>query len=279
MTTPTQPSGAPPSWTPLAQRCPRREFGMAVVKDTLITVGGVDTSNKKSKKISMWDPTIQKWKDNYYPSLLTARSSPCVVVHDNKWLVVIGGKVTDKPTDSIEKLDVDSHKSWTFCAPFPEKCSEMSVAVIGTDLYVAGSIWGAPEPAKVVYSVSMLYLIHVKEETRWKQLPNIPNSSSCIASLPHEEEAILAVGGEVSIVSTLAKRSPILSCRPKTGSVKWESVGSLPCERSCCTCLTLPGRRVVLLGGTQLTNQEGVKRVDLGTFSEELEDSTSHFQY
>ena len=235
----------------------------------LITIGGIDTSNKRSKKICLWDATAQKWKDNFYPSLQTARSSPGVVVHDDKWVLVIGGFVTDKPTTSIEKLDVDSHKSWSVCAPLPEKCSNLSFTVMKSELFIAGTVWEGEEPSKVVYSTPLVYLIHVKDQTKWKKLPKIPNSSSSITCLPHEE-VLLAVGGEVSLVSTLAKRSPILSCVPKMdlGSMKWESVGSLPCERSCCLCLPLPGRRLVILGGTQLTNQEGVRRVDMGIFSE-----------
>ncbi len=250
---------------------------MAVVRDMLIIIGGIDSSNKKSKKIGLWDETVQKWKDNFYPSLQTARSSPVVIVHDNKWVVVVGGYNTDKPTNAIEKLDVDSHKAWSICAPLPEKCFNLSYAIVRSELFIAGTIWGGEESSKVVYTTPLVYLIHVKNETKWKSIPNIPNASSSIVSLPHEEEVLLAVGGEVSLVSTLAKRSPILSCVPKkdSGNIKWESVGSLPCERSCCFCLPLPGQQMVVLGGTQLTNQEGVRRVDIGSFSEHDEQMSS----
>ena len=267
MTNTTEPL---PSWVPLPAKTPRREFGMAVVKDMLITIGGIDQYNKKSRKIGFWDSTVQKWKENFFPSLQTARSSPGVVVHDNKWVVVIGSYVTDKPTNSIEKLDVDSHKAWSVCVSLPEKCINLSFAVVKSELYIAGTVWGGQESAKVVYTPLLVYLIHVKNETKWRTIPNIPNASSSLTCLPHEEEVLLAVGGEVSLVSTPAKRSNILSCIPRTDSaaIKWESVGSLPRERSCCFYLPLPGQQLVILGGTQLTNQEGVRRVDIGTFEE-----------
>jgi len=266
-----------PSWVPLSVKTPRREFGMAVVKDMLITIGGIDQYNKKSKKIALWDFAAHKWKDNFFPSLQTARSSPGVVVHDNKWVLVIGGYASDKPTNSIEKLDVDSHRAWSACVSLPEKCFNLSFAVVRSELYIAGTVWGSQESAKVVYSTPLVYLIHVKNETKWKTIPKIPNVSSSLTCLPHEE-VLLAIGGEVSLVSTLAKRSPILSCVPKAdlAGIKWESVGSLPCERSCCFCLPLPGRQLVILGGTQLTNQEGVRRVDIGTFME-LHDSNPYY--
>ena len=139
-------------------------------------------------------------------------------------------------------------------------------------------MWGGQESSKVVYTTPLVYLIHVKNETKWRIIPKIPNASSSLTCLPHEEDVLLAVGGEVFLVSTLAKRSPILSCIPRTDSaaIKWESIGSLPRERSCCFCLPLPGQQLVILGGTQLTNQEGVRRVDIGTF-EEHQDTNPYY--
>lgn len=245
-------------------RCPRKNFGMAAVESTLVIVGGADASNKKSNKVAVWDATSQ-WKENYYPSLLQARAFPDVAVY-KKWLLVIGG-MTDKALNAIEKFDLESHKpAWSLCVPLPDKCTEISSVVIEHTLYVAGTAAnGASELGKAVYSVLLPLLIRIKakDTSVWEKLPNIPNPTSSLCSM--SRKTLLAFGGEVDPVSSLAMLSPVYSLALQEGGIKWERVGSLPFERNCCTCLRVGMNKVVVLGGTQLHAQEGLRRVDMGT--------------
>lgn len=253
----------PDSWSQLA-RCPRKNFGMVAIDNTLVIVGGADSSHKKSNKVTVWDPTAHQWKEGFYPSLLQARASPHVTVFKN-WMLVIGG-TADKTLNVIEKLDTESHKPWTQCPPLPDRCTDISSVLIDHTLYVAGTAVGSSETGKVVYSVLLPLLIRIKakDTSVWEKLPNIPNTTSSLCAV--SRKSLLAFGGEPDIMSSLAILSPVLSLKlQQEGGIKWERVGSLPFERNCCTCLCVGGNKVVLVGGTQPQMPEGLRRVDVGT--------------
>lgn len=252
----------PEAWSQLA-KCPRKNFGMAAVDNTLVIVGGVDSTQKKSNKVAVWDSTTQQWKEGYYPSLLQARALPHVAVY-KKWLLVIGG-IADKTLNTIEKLDLESSKPWTYCPPLPDRCADISSVVINHTLYVAGTACGTNEPGKMAYSVLLPLLIRMKakDNSVWEHLPNVPNTTAALTSVSRRK--ILAFGGEVDPKSSLSGLSPVMSLRLQEMGTKWERVCSLPFERNCCTCLHVGGNKVLLLGGTQSHTSEGVKRVDMGT--------------
>lgn len=235
---------------------------MVAVRNTLVTIGGIESSNKKSTKVTVWDPTVEQWKDNYYPPLLNAQSSPKVILYEN-WLILIG-------VNTVEKYDIDSKKLiWSLCAPLPEKCTDISCTTVENTLYVAGSITSdsADGTENVVFYALLPVLTRIshKDKTIWKRLPNIPSPCSTILSI--HRKSILALGGEVALQSSLSMHGPVFSYNlKKEASTKWERVGSIPYDRKYCTCLKLPGNRIVVLGGQQPLNSEGIKRVDVGIF-------------
>ena len=70
-------------------------FTMATVNDQLVLVGGRDvTTHKSSAMLGVWSEQSQTWT-NPFPPMPTPRRSPSVVTHDNRWLVVVGGKIED----------------------------------------------------------------------------------------------------------------------------------------------------------------------------------------
>jgi N-acetylneuraminic acid mutarotase len=254
----------PESWSELTTKCPRKNFGMAAVDNILVIVGGVDSAQKRSNKVTVWDPTAQQWKEGYYPSLVQARASPHVMLY-KRWLLVIGG-TAEKTLSAIEKLDVDSNKPWAQCPPLPNRCADISSVIVEHTLYVAGIAVGTSEPGKVVYSVLLPLLVRIraKDNTVWDQLPNIPNTSASLCSITRK--SILAFGGEVELMSSISSMlSPMFTLKLHEAGTKWERVGSLPFERNCCTCLRVGGNKVVLLGGSQQQAAGGVKRVDVVT--------------
>lgn len=252
----------PESWSQLT-KCPRKNFGMASINNMLVIVGGVDSTHRKSNKVTVWDSTSRQWKEGFYPSLLQARASPHVTVYKN-WLLVIAG-TADKTLNIIEKLDVESNRPWTHCPPLPDRCADISSVVIEHTLHVAGTAIGASEPGKMAYSVLLPLLIRIrpKDNSVWERIPIIPNTTASICSI--SRKSVLTFGGEVEPMSSLSMLSPIFSLRLQEEGSKWERVGSLPFERNSCACLRVGGNKVVLLGGTQPQMPEGLKRVDVGT--------------
>ena len=68
-------------------------FAMAVVNDQLVLVGGIDVKTRKCiAMLGVWSEQSQTWT-NPFPPMPTARRSPSVVTHDNRWLVVVGGRI------------------------------------------------------------------------------------------------------------------------------------------------------------------------------------------
>ncbi len=257
---------------------------MGVVDNTLVIVGGVEASHKKSGKVTVWDATGRQWREGLYPNLAHARANPCVVTYEN-WLLVVGGT----GTGTVEKLDMDTSKSWTPCPPIPERCSHISCVAIDHTLYAAVTIvsnasfsssvslqdqgsGGGGSNVRGLFSVFLPLLVRIKpkDTTVWSKMAAIPTSSSSLCTLT--QRSLLAVGGEIDASSSLPQLSPVLSLELRKGAgIKWERVGSLPCERMCCTCLGVGMAeqgsccRVVVLGGTQTGAQEGLQRVDVGT--------------
>ena len=252
------------AWGKLPVNTPRRDFGMTAIENTLVIVGGVDSSQRKSGKLTVWDSSAQQWKDGFYPSLAYPRASPNITLYKN-WVLVIG-EAAEKPLNVIEKFDLDASKPWTPCPALPEKCKDISAVAVKDTLYIAGSIPGASEPTKAMYSILIPLLVRMKPKDlpAWNHLPNIPNPSATLCCV--SRKTILAFGGEpnADVMTTLATLSPLFSLEKKDGSFKWERVGSLPCERNFCSCLKVGGDKIVLLGGLQ--RGEGLRRVDICTF-------------
>ena len=66
-----------------------RYFGMAVLNNQLVLVGGVEADNATSKTVGIWRATGKKWV-HPYPDMPTARSY-CFAVAYEEWLVIAGG--------------------------------------------------------------------------------------------------------------------------------------------------------------------------------------------
>ena len=115
-------------------------FGIAVWNDHLVLVGGINVTTKEQSPILgvIVDTT---WKHPFLP-MPTARRSPTVVVFDNRWLVVIGGKCKDDGTrlSDVEVLDTISG-CWHKCAPLPRPLSHGSATTIGNTCYILGGFF------------------------------------------------------------------------------------------------------------------------------------------
>ena len=124
------------------------------------TYGQSQLLQRKSSKLTVWDSNAQQWKDGFYPSLAYPRASPNITLYKN-WVLVIG-EAAEKPLNMIEKFDLDASKPWTPCPALPEKCKEISAVAVKDTLYIAGSIPGASEPTKAMYSILILLLVRMK---------------------------------------------------------------------------------------------------------------------
>ena len=110
------------------------KFAMAVVNGQLVLVGGLKT-DKCTAMLGVWSEQSRTWT-NPFPPMPTARQSPSVVTHDNRWLLVVGGMTEDTVTN-VEILDTTLGQ-WYHGAPIPQPCYSVSAATVGNMCYVLG---------------------------------------------------------------------------------------------------------------------------------------------
>lgn len=231
------------SWTTLPP-CGRKWFGMAVVNNQLVLVGGKSVfTSKVTNELSVWDQKSQALS-HPYPAMPTARCLSSVITYQ-KWLIVAGGGVGGGLTSSgkVELLDTVSGQ-WYEGSPLPDKYTEMSSAVNGNMWYLSGG-FSSQGPTKRVLSVCLDELISQavsqsptpSKTSPWQTLPESPLMHSTVLIL---NGALLTVGGRHS--------SSIHLYQP--GRRNLVKVGDLPTKLWMCACTVLPSGEIFVAGGS-----------------------------
>ena len=253
-------------------------FAMTSISDQLVLVGGLDiNSHKHIAKLGVWDEQLQRWTAPFQP-MPTARRSPSIVTHDNRWLVVMGGENEDAVLSVVEILDTISGQ-WYCASPMPKPCFCASAVTVGNICYILGgfttdgfqcdrvvsccldeliskavleqaSLGSSPLesispleslslPLSAVKSVPLQHLAS-SAKSPWQSLPRTPLTQSTALAF---EGALLAIGG---LEEHLVSKSIYLyqpDCK------KWVKAGQLFTARAACACIVLPGKREILIAG------------------------------
>ena len=246
-------------------------FGMAVWKDHLVLVGGINVATKeKSSKLGVLDNTSWTYP---LPSMPTARRSPTVITFDKRWLVVIGGKYEENGTQltDVEVLDTTSDH-WYKGVPLPQPLSHASAGIIGSTCYVLGGFSSKGSSSKTVFSIPLNNLItqalsasapaspsqcHV--HVLWQTLPDTPFVHSTALAL---NGALMAIGGESALQIT--NRAIYLY---QSSSKRWFKIGELPTRRTKCACTVLSNGAVIVAGGSAAINSSLSQAVEIAEFS------------
>ena len=129
-------------------------FAMTVVNNQLVLVGGDDVhANRKTNMLGVWDELSRRWT-HPIPPMTTACSSPSVAVHNNRWLVVIGGYGDGGALSRVEILDT-CLRQWYHGAPLPQTYCQVLPATIGSMCYLLGGSTEGPAPSKKVFSMCL----------------------------------------------------------------------------------------------------------------------------
>ena len=218
-------------------------FGMTVIDNQLVLVGGVEVGEAKSKVLGAWRTASKEWV-HPYPDMPTARSS-CSAVTYKEWLVVAGG-YSEKGDDltSVEVMNT-SNKQWSTAPPLPVGWTEMKAAIVGDMYYFMGGFISGR--TKKVFSVSLQALLNPKSSSErdrqiWKEISEL----DAIGSIPLSiSGSLLALGGEKDGKDL----TTIQLYQPETG--KWLKVGDLPHPRSLCTSAMINDREMMVVGGSE----------------------------
>ena len=218
-------------------------FGMAVIDNQLVLVGGVEVGEVKSKVLGAWRAESKEWV-HPYPDMPTARFL-CSAVTYKEWLVVAGGNSEKgKYLASVEVMNT-SNKQWSTAPPLPVGWTMMKAAIVGDMCYFMGGFI-SDATTKKAFSMSLQALLNPKSSSErdrqiWKEISELNVTSSTPLSI---SGSLFALGGEKD-----DKTTTIQLYQPETG--KWLKVGDLPHPRSLCTSAMINDREMMVVGGLE----------------------------
>ena len=224
-------------------------FGMAVVNDQLIIIGGTYREWEVTDQVWVLESDSNTWTQPF-PAMPTARCWVSAVSY-KRWVLVVGGC----GKRCVEVLDTVS-KKWYTAAPLHSDAFQPSLAVIQDTLYV---VW---EKSAVSVSIPMLISDAMSQSTasneprftEWQPLPDTPTSDPAITSF---HDSLLAVEECDSPNFTIAMYLP--------QTEQWLTVAQLPTPRRGCTCVVLPETQEMMVVGGEDENDDYIKTVDICT--------------
>ena len=214
---------------------PVHSFGMAVVNDQLIIIGGRDREKDLTDQVWVLESDSNTWTQPF-PAMPTAREWVSAMGY-KRWVLVVGGD----EERCVEVLNVVS-KQWYTAASLNSYASRPSLTVIQDILYVVGGKFAVSVSIPILISDAMSRSTASNEprSTEWQPLPDTPTYHPAVTSF---HDLLLAVGACNSSSSTIAMYLP--------QTEQWLTVAQLPSPRNTCTCVILPETgELMVVGGT-----------------------------
>ena len=241
-------------WT-LLPRYTRMYFAMTAIEDELLLVGGRHPTNTQTTRaIGAWNGNIQRWIYRLETLPTTGRDASTAVTHDNKYLIVAGGR--DDAYQSLSRVDIlDLHNSRLSYsgAPLPQPAHKMTATVFGNTLVLLGGAGANNEFLNKVFSVKLDDLISEAVSlgsdlaSPWQTLSDIPVLSATVLAF---NGALLAVGGNRPSGSQLSA-THVHVYKPSTRT--WVEAGQLQINRWRCACAVLTTGEIFIAGGATIT--------------------------
>ncbi len=215
-------------------------FGMTVIRDQLVLVGGKDKDWKYCRSLGVWRTDSEKWVD-LYPDMPTSRSHSSVATY-NEYLIVAGG-YNGECLSSVDVMNIDT-KQWYSGPPAPRSFSYMKTATVGDMSYYMGG-YANYVYTEDVYRVSLPALISQVKSRRID-----PQIWETISPLNVKLSAPLSIGGHLLAFGGRLSGSDVTSIQhyqPDTN--KWVEVGDMPSPQYDCTCAIVNSCDILIAGG------------------------------
>ena len=246
-----------------------------IIGGRLSIIGGrLSDTRKITNKVVTFNKATNKWI-SYHPNLLSARSKPGVVTHQ-EYVIVAGGATGDDanlvPLDDIEVLNWVENSHWMKVSthlPLPMFCirpiisdgSLLFVEYCETRFIVTAE--GYKLPVAEITSP-------VKQHTTWIKLS--PASNFNVAILPNSSP--LVIGGhrvspqDANKDISLRKHDTTANIEMYDDSSKsWKKIDSLSFARTCTGVAAVGNNAIVVIGGCTDANNfapSAVTTVELG---------------
>ena len=229
---------------------PAKWFGMAVVNNQLLIIGGED-KGRATNLLWALDSVSGAWTQPF-PAMPTSKKCLSAMGY-KRWVLVVGGE----EERCVEVLDTATNK-WYVATPLPDNAFRPSLTVIQDTLYVVWdhSAVSLSIPILISDAVSQRPATHTSsgpQSTEWQPLPDTPTKYPATTSLLG---SLVAVGG-LPAYSSIAMYLPHME--------QWLEVAQLPTPRQLCTCVILPETQQLMVIGGRDENWRYVKNIDLCT--------------
>ena len=215
-------------------------FGMTVLDNKLVTVGGKTKNHEVVKKVLVLN--AGQWKD--YSEMPTARYYATAVGYHSR-LIVVGGqtKIEGKWTtvSTTELLDT-TNKCWYTCSDLPSPCQNLKVAIINDKLYLLGGVDKDVKPSSQVFIASLD--TPSTHQLNWQSAPNTPWCLSAPVVLCNK---LLIIGG-----LRRSQISEVCIFNPLTGLQ--EQITNIPAARAVPAAVGVDNN-ILIIGGVTNKNK------------------------
>ena len=238
------------SWNSKPIKTPHSWFGMAVLNNTLVIVGGwakektglFTAVHKVTNKILILD--IGQWKE--YSKMPTARSSAAAASH-RSMLIVAGGIADDgSKLNTTEILDTVTD-TWYTCDTLPKPHYQLQPVIIGNMFYLLCGLNEGREPSTTAYAAPLDSL--GKHQLHWETVTDTPWQYSFAVGVYNAH--LLVMGGGKKEGTNVTVTSSIYAYHPVSRS--WNVVASMPAPRLQSSAICAADNRIVVIGGRNST--------------------------
>ena len=243
-------------WSPFGVRSPHTNSALAVIDETLTTVGGGGFPYTNKLYSFTKEGRYGLWRERFPP--MPTKRQWTAALHTGMHLIVAGGwGSANEALKTVEVLNLQT-REWFTAENLPEPLYHASMSLCGDQVYILGGCNVTKLPTDVVYTCSLSKLLnsmtpHSTEaspekdvETRsaciWESITDLPVTESTSASLHGE---LLAVGGRDS--ATLQSSTAVY--KYSVVSEQWIVVGHMITARHLCFAAVLPNNRLLVVGG------------------------------
>ena len=227
---------------------------LAVIDGILTTVGGYRDSCYTNSLLSLTRIGERRQWFKIFPAMPTPRSQT-VSVTTQQTLIVAGGVMvtTDKNLTLVEVMDIPN-KQWTTASHLPCPFGQISGAICGDQLYLAGGFVELYKPSKSVLTCSVTDLLSppspaaglrtlslANKTVVWRRAHDLPVIKSTLITLGGH---LLAIGGG----DDSGRDTTDVHCYD-THTDSWQVVSNTENKRRLCLAAVLPEDCLLVVGG------------------------------
>jgi len=231
---------------------PHKLFGLSVLMDKLLMVGGRPRSGGVINKVVYLDHG--HWHS--YTEMPTARSG-CSAVSRHSMMIVIGGWNGERGVSAVELYD-NTTGQWFKCDDLPVPLYYLEATIVGDMLFVINGIKAGNQCTKLVYFSKLQSTSSC--QLRWQALADTPCAAMSAVGIGNK--FLLVVGGRsrANTVHVLQKSGSDSS----VSSMLWKNIGSIPDVHYYASTVCI-GNKLFIIGGKDY-DAEIHNGVSIGTF-------------